>query len=216
MGVALVIVVMVEARKKGIQPAQKKATAKERWDAFKDAFWGFLMPVIILGGIYGGIFTPTEAAAVSVVYGLFVGMVIYREVKLKDLFDICVDSAKTTGGIMLIVASASLFSYVCTKFGIADAASALLGSIAHNQFTFLLIVNIIFLIAGCFIDANSAMYIFIPVMLRCVEVCCGSYWIQAKDGLSDTAGTDIHTTDGKRPGSGKRSDFIMRSLRRDR
>ena len=165
MGVALVIVAMVEARKKGIQPAQKKATAKERWDAFKDAFWGFLMPVIILGGIYGGIFTPTEAAAVSVVYGLFVGMVIYREVKLKDLFDICVDSAKTTGGIMLIVASASLFSYVCTKFGIADAASALLGSIAHNQFTFLLIVNIIFLIAGCFIDANSAMYIFIPVML---------------------------------------------------
>ena len=165
MGVALVIVVMVEARKKGIQPAQTKATAKERWDAFKDAFWGFLMPVIILGGIYGGIFTPTEAAAVSVVYGLFVGMVIYREVKLKDLFDICVDSAKTTGGIMLIVASASLFSYVCTKFGIADAASALLGSIAHNQFTFLLIVNIIFLIAGCFIDANSAMYIFIPVML---------------------------------------------------
>ena len=165
MGVALVIVVMVEARKKGIQPAQKKATAKERWDAFKDAFWGFLMPVIILGGIYGGIFTPTEAAAVSVVYGLFVGMVIYREVKLKDLFDICVDSAKTTGGIMLIVASASLFSYVCTKFGIADAASALLGSIAHNQFTFLLIVNTIFLIAGCFIDANSAMYIFIPVML---------------------------------------------------
>ncbi|MCB5388793.1 TRAP transporter large permease subunit, partial [Blautia glucerasea] len=165
MGVALVIVVMVEARRRGIQPAQKKAIAKERWDAFKDAFWGFLMPVIILGGIYGGIFTPTEAAAVSVVYGLFVGMVIYREVKLKDLFDICVDSAKTTGGIMLIVACASLFSYVCTKFGIADAASALLGSIAHNQFTFLLIVNIIFLIAGCFIDANSAMYIFIPVML---------------------------------------------------
>ena len=165
MGVALVIVVMVEARRKGIQPAQKKATARERWDAFKDAFWGFLMPIIILGGIYGGVFTPTEAAAVSVVYGLFVGMVIYREVKLKDLFDLCVDSAKTTGGIMLIVACASLFSYVCTKFGIADAASQLLGSIAHNQFTFLLIVNIIFLIAGCFIDANSAMYIFIPVML---------------------------------------------------
>ena len=76
-----------------------------------------------------------------------------------------VDSAKTTGGIMLIVASASLFSFVCTKFGIAQAASDLLGSVAHNQFVFLLIVNIIFLIAGCFIDANSAMYIFIPIML---------------------------------------------------
>ena len=165
MGVALVIIVMIEAKKHNIQPSREKASAKERWDTFKDAFWGFLMPVIILGGIYGGIFTPTEAAAVSVVYGLFVGMVIYREVKLKDLFDILVDSAKTTGGIMLIVASASLFSFVCTKFGIANAASELLAGIAHNQFTFLLIVNIIFLIAGCFIDANSAMYIFIPVML---------------------------------------------------
>ncbi|MDC7286246.1 TRAP transporter large permease subunit [Blautia schinkii] len=165
MGVALVIVVMVEARKRNIKPSQQKATAKERWDAFKDAFWGFLMPVIILGGIYGGIFTPTEAAAVSVVYGLFVGMVIYREVSFRDLLDILVDSAKTTGGIMLIVASASLFSFVCTKFGIAEAASGLLANIAHNQFIFLLIVNVIFLIAGCFIDANSAMYIFIPIML---------------------------------------------------
>ena len=165
MGVALVIVVLLEAKKHDIKPSRQKATAKERWVTFKDAFWGFLMPVIILGGIYGGIFTPTEAAAVSVVYGLFVGMVIYREVSFRDLFDILVDSAKTTGGIMLIVASASLFSFVCTKFGIAEAASGLLASIAHNQFVFLLIVNIIFLIAGCFIDANSAMYIFIPIML---------------------------------------------------
>ena len=165
MGVALVIVVLLEAKKHNIQPTQKKATAKERWDAFKDAFWGFLMPVIILGGIYGSIFTPTEAAAVSVVYGLFVGIFIYKEIKLKDLWDLMVDSAKTTGGIMLIVASASLFSFVCTKFGIAQAASDLLGSVAHNQFVFLLIVNIIFLIAGCFIDANSAMNIFIPIML---------------------------------------------------
>ena len=165
MGVALVIVVLLEAKKHDIQPTQKKATAKERWDAFKDAFWGFLMPVIILGGIYGSVFTPTEAAAVSVVYGLFVGIFIYKEIKIKDLWDLMVDSAKTTGGIMLIVASASLFSFVCTKFGIAQAASDLLGSVAHNQFTFLLIVNIIFLIAGCFIDANSAMYIFIPIML---------------------------------------------------
>ena len=123
------------------------------------------MPVIILGGIYGSVFTPTEAAAVSVVYGLFVGIFIYKDIKIKDLWELMVDSAKTTGGIMLIVASASLFSFVCTKFGIAQAASDLLGSVAHNQFVFLLIVNVIFLIAGCFIDANSAMYIFIPIML---------------------------------------------------
>ena len=156
---------MIEVRKKGIQPTMEKASWQERMKAFGDAFWGFLMPVIILGGIYGGIFTPTEAAAVSVVYGLFVGMVIYREVKWRDLVDIFVDSAKTTGGIMLIVACASLFSYVCTQFGISTAASNLLSAVAHNQFTFLLIVNVIFLIAGCFIDANSAMYIFVPIML---------------------------------------------------
>ena len=165
MGLALVIVVMIEARKNNIQGSMKKASGAERWAAFKDAFWGLLMPVIILGGIYGGIFTPTEAAAVSVVYGLFVGMVVYQEITVKDLWALVIDSAKTTGGIMLIVACASLFSFVCTKFGIAQAASDLLGSIAHNQFTFLLIVNVIFLIAGCFIDANSAMYIFIPIML---------------------------------------------------
>lgn len=165
MGVALVFVVMYETRRNKMPAARERASARERWTAFKDAFWGFLMPVIILGGIYGGIFTPTEAAAVSVVYGLFVGMVIYREVSFRDLLDILIDSAKTTGGIMIIVACASLFSFVCTKFGIAEAASALLGKVAVNQFVFLLICNVIFLIAGCFIDANSAMYIFIPIML---------------------------------------------------
>lgn len=165
MGVALAIVVLLEAKKKGIEPAHEKRTWKERWGSFKDAFWGLLMPVIILGGIYGGVFTPTEAAAVSVVYGVIVGVFIYREVTLKDLFDIFVDSAKTTGGIMLIIASASLFSYCCTLFGISQAASALLASVSANKFVFLIIVNIIFLIAGCFIDANSAMYIFIPIML---------------------------------------------------
>ncbi|MCD8022122.1 MAG: TRAP transporter large permease, partial [Lachnospiraceae bacterium] len=165
MGVALAIVVMIEAKKKNIQPPHEKRSWKERWGSFKHAFWGLLMPVIILGGIYGGIFTPTEAAAVAVVYGLFVGIFIYRQIGPKDLFDIFVDSAKTSGSIMLIVASASLFSYCCTLFGISSAAQALLTSVSTNRVVFLIIVNIILLIAGCFIDANSAMYIFVPVML---------------------------------------------------
>ena len=122
------------------------------------------MPVIILGGIYSGICTPTEAAAVSIFYGLIVGLLIYRELKLKDLFSLLVDSAKTSGGIMLIIAAASLFSYCCTTQGISKAASALLMNVAGNKIVFLLIVNVIFLIAGCFVDANSAMYIFIPIM----------------------------------------------------
>ena len=164
MGLALVIVIMIEVRKKGLQASREKATWGARWKSFRTAFWGFLMPVIILGGIYGGIFTPTEAAAVSVVYGLIVGVFIYREVKLGDLYDLLVDSGKTTGGIMLIIGGATLFSYICTVHGISGAAQQLLLNISGNKYVFLLIVNVIFLIAGCFVDANSAMYIFIPIM----------------------------------------------------
>ncbi len=164
-GAALILVVMYEVKKHNIPASREEATSEERAAAFKDAFWAFLMPVIILGGIYGGIFTPTEAAAVAVVYGLFVGMFIYKEIKVSDLYDLIVDSAKTTGSIMLIIGSASLFSYVCTVFGISDAAENLLLGMSANQVVFLLICNVIFLIAGCFIDANSAMYIFVPIML---------------------------------------------------
>lgn len=164
MGIALVIVIMIEVHHKGLKASREKASWGARWKSFRSAFWGFLMPVIILGGIYGGIFTPTEAAAVSVVYGLIVGVFIYREVKLRDLYELLVDSGKTTGGIMLIIGGATLFSYICTVHGISGAAQQLLLNIAGNKYVFLLIVNVIFLIAGCFVDANSAMYIFIPIM----------------------------------------------------
>jgi C4-dicarboxylate transporter DctM subunit len=164
MGIALVLVVKREVKKKGIVAHREKASWKQRWISFKDALWGFLMPVIILGGIYGGIFTPTEAAAVSVIYGLIVGVFIYREIKWKDFLDVLVSSAKTTGSIMLIIGSAALFTYVCSVYGISQAAQKLLLNVAGNKYIFLLIVNVIFLIAGCFVDANSAMYIFIPIM----------------------------------------------------
>lgn len=164
MGVALCVVVWIEGRHRDIRPAHEKRSGAEVFKAFRGAFWGLLMPVIILGGIYGGIFTPTEAAAVSVVYGLIVGLFIYRDIRVKDLPGIFIESAKTSGGILLIVASASLFSYCCTLFGISQASQALLTSVSANKWVFLLIVNVIFLIAGCFIDANSAMYIFIPIM----------------------------------------------------
>lgn len=164
-GLALIAVVLIEVRRKNIQSTKQRSSAKERWDAFKDAFWAFLMPVIILGGIYGGVFTPTEAAAVAAVYGLIVGMFIYKEVSLRDMARILVDSAKTTGSIMFIIGSATLFSYVCTLFGISAAAEQILAAVSANKIIFLLVINVIFLIAGCFIDANSAMYIFIPVMI---------------------------------------------------
>ena len=134
--------------------------------AFKEAFWGLLMPVIILGGIYGGIFTPTEAAAVSVVYGLFVGVFIYKTVRLKELWAIVIDSASTTATVMFITAAASMFAYVLTRARLDVAISGALESVTGGStIIFFLIVNIILLIAGCFLDSTSALYIFTPLFV---------------------------------------------------
>ena len=164
MGLALIAVVIFEVHRKGIKASRERSTWGHRLKTFGSALWGFLVPVIILGGIYGGIFTPTEAAAVSVVYALIVGIFIYREINFKKFIKIMVDSGKTTGSIMLIIGAAAIFSIVCSKHGISKAAQALLLEVSGNKYVFLIIVNVIFLIAGCFVDANSAMYIFIPIM----------------------------------------------------
>ncbi len=164
MGVVLVLAMKFVSRKWDIETIPK-ASGKERWAAFKDAFWGILMPVIILGGIYGGIFTPTEAAAVAALYGLLVGFFIYKTLKLKDLMPILKDSVSQTAVVMFIVGTASLFSWVLTVTGVASAASnSLITMVGGNKILFLLVVNIILLIAGCFIDANSAMYIILPIL----------------------------------------------------
>ena len=165
MGAALIIVTLWLGRKSNLKRLPK-ASGKQRLVAFKDAFWGLLMPVIILGGIYGGIFTPTEAAAVSAVYGLFIGIVVYRTLKLKDLKKILVDTASTTATVMFITAAATLFAYVLTRARIDVAISTLLTEVAGgNQVIFLLIVNIVLLIAGCFLDSTSALYIFTPLFV---------------------------------------------------
>lgn len=164
MGVVLVIAMQFVSRKWEIETIPK-ATGAERWAAFKDAFWGIMMPVIILGGIYGGIFTPTEAAAVAAFYGLIVGFFIYKTLKLQDLMTILKDSVSQTAVVMFIVGTASLFSWVLTVTGVASAASnSLITMVGGNKILFLLVVNIILLIAGCFIDANSAMYIILPIL----------------------------------------------------
>ncbi len=164
MGAILVVAMQIISRKWDIR-ILPKSTGKERWAAFKDAFWGLMMPVIILGGIYGGIFTPTEAAAVSALYGLIVGFFVYRSLNLKSLMEILKDSVSQTAVVMFIVGSASLFSWVLTVTGVASSASsALINLVGDNKLAFLLIVNIILLIAGMFIDANSAMYIILPIL----------------------------------------------------
>ena len=165
MGAALIIAALLIGRKLKLE-SLPKASWHDRWIAFKEAFWGLLMPVIILGGIYGGIFTPTEAAAVSVVYGLFVGVFIYKTVRLKELWAIVIDSASTTATVMFITAAASMFAYVLTRARLDVAISGALESITGgSDIIFFLIVNIILLIAGCFLDSTSALYIFTPLFV---------------------------------------------------
>lgn len=165
MGAGLMAVALLVGRKSDLKTLPK-AAKKERWDAFKDAFWGLMMPVIILGGIYGGIFTPTEAAAVSVVYGLFVGIFIYKKIRFKEFYTILLDTTSTTATVMFITAAASLFAYVLTRARLDVAiSSALESATGGNVIVFFIIVNIILLIAGCFLDSTSALYIFTPLFV---------------------------------------------------
>lgn len=165
MGAALMVVALVVGRRSDLKTLPK-AGKKERWLAFKDAFWGLMMPVIILGGIYGGIFTPTEAAAVSVVYGLFVGIFVYKKIRLKEFYAILLDTTSTTATVMFITAAASLFAYVLTRARLDVAiSSALQSATGGNVIVFFIIVNIILLIAGCFLDSTSALYIFTPLFV---------------------------------------------------
>jgi len=164
MALALAISSYFIAKKEKI-PTLPKASGKEIWAAFKDAIWGLLAPIIILGGIYSGYFTATESAVVAVFYGLFVGLFIYKEIKIKELPKILLESAKTTAMIMLIIASASSFAWLITVEGIASDLADTLMSFANNKYTMLFMINIILLIAGMFVDAISAFYIFLPIFL---------------------------------------------------
>lgn len=163
MGAGLIIVALILGRKCDLK-VLPRASKEERLKAFKDAFFGLMMPVIILGGIYGGIFTPTEAAAVSVFYGLFVGIFIYREIDVKKMIDIMVDSCSTTATVMFITMGASLFAYVLTRARLDLAIKDVMLSVTGgNWIIFFIIVNIVLLIAGCFLDSTSALYIFTPL-----------------------------------------------------
>ena len=165
MGIGLMIVALVVGRKSDLKTLPK-ASKKERWAAFKDAFWGLMMPVIILGGIYGGIFTPTEAATVSVVYGLFVGVFIYKKIRFKEFYAILMDTTSTTATVMFITMAASLFAYVLTRARLdVTISSALENATGGSVIIFFIIVNIILLIAGCFLDSTSALYIFTPLFV---------------------------------------------------
>ena len=165
MGVALVIVVMLEAKKHNIKPSREKASGKERWDAFKDAFWGFLMPIIILGGIYGGFFTPTEAAAVSCVYTFIIGTFVYKEIHWKEFVDCMKDTVVIAGATSFIVGMSTSFAYVMTLEQVPETLSAFILGISDNKIIILLLMNVFLLVVGMFMDNISSCTILAPILL---------------------------------------------------
>lgn len=149
--------------------AERRGSWREIARAARAAAWGLLAPAIILGGIYGGVFTATEAATVAVVYGVVVGFFIHRDLRLRDLPAILVDTGVTTGVVMLLVCTASLFAWVLNTSGVAAAAAAGLMGFASGKIGGLLVINGILLVAGCFMDAISIYYVLLPILLPVVR-----------------------------------------------
>lgn len=149
----------------GIGMRVERAPARVVFKTFLRAVPGLLVPVIILGGIYGGIFTPTESAAVASVYALVVGLFVTRELKLSEVFKIFTTAGVMSGRIMLIIASATLFAYVITRNQIARHVADWMLSLTDSVVLLVLIINLALLIAGMFLDAISAFYLFIPLFV---------------------------------------------------
>lgn len=164
LGLCLIVYAVVYCKRRGYR-GSGRVSGREIWRSFKEAALGLLSPVIILGGIYGGIFTPTEAAAVSVLYSLILALVVYRTMSLKDMFRVFASSGESAASIMIIIGDATVFSYVCTIEGVATAASRGLAGVSSSNIVTLLVMMLILLIAGCLINGNSILYIFVPIML---------------------------------------------------
>lgn len=163
--VILCVTVLVKSKKHGWKGDKPKADMKSIGKAFLEALPGFLSPVIVLGGIYSGIFTPTEAAAVAVIYSFIVSVFIYKEMNFEKLKETLFSTAKTTGIILLIIMNAGIFSWVLTQQGIAASLTEFAISLSMNKYVMLILINIVFLIAGCVMDNTSALYILVPIIL---------------------------------------------------
>ena len=161
LGLAFSLYVWIEARRTGTQILQRSSWG-ERARAIWDGKWALGMPVIILGGIYSGIITPTEAAAVSVVYAILVELFVYRELGLRDLFRITERSAVATAVIFVLLAMGGMISFFITIAQVPTQIIGLLDSIDAGSIEFLIVVNLSFFIAGMFIDPNSALLILVP------------------------------------------------------
>jgi len=163
-GSMLMYVTYLGAKKLGFKKT-KPEVFKVRLAKMKDASWGLMTIVIVIGGIYGGIFTPTEAAAAAAVWAFFISMFIYKDIKMKDFFHIALDSAKTTAMIMFIIANAMLFAHFLTLENVPQHITQALVDAHVGKIMFLVFVNILLVIAGAFMEPSAIIMIMVPLLL---------------------------------------------------
>ncbi|NCB97646.1 MAG: TRAP transporter large permease [Bacteroidia bacterium] len=163
MAVSMMIVTVIISIKKGYGSSEK-FSLKRVVVSFKESIWALLTPVTILGGIYSGIFTPTEAAAFSCLYAMIVGLFIYKELTFKALLKCLFNSIKGTGIILGIVAVTQLFSWIMTREGLPQQIAMLSSTISDNPYVFMSIISVILLVVGMFLDPVPAVLIFAPIL----------------------------------------------------
>ena len=164
LGGMMILQTYIGAKKLGF-----KASVPEPWSErikkFGKAFWALLIVVVVIGGIYGGIFTPTEAAAASAIYALIISLFVYKDIKFKDLWDICLESAITTAMIFFIIANAVVFAYLLTSENIPQTIADSILAANIGKIGFLIIVNILLFIMGQFMEPSSVVMIMVPLLL---------------------------------------------------
>ncbi len=164
-GLGTILVAWFISRRRGYRGMSQRGSLMELARAFKESIWAVMAPVVVLGGIYTGIFTPTEAAVVAVFYSLSVAVLVYRSISLRDMIDILVDAAVTSSVIMFIVVFAGIFTWAASVTGVIDAMADMIIKISPNAFVMILLVNLLLFGLGMFLDAISICYLLMPILI---------------------------------------------------
>ncbi len=166
----MMVVVHFISKRRGYLPIyEKRAGIREVFRAFREASWALFLPVVIVGGIRFGVFTPTEAGSIAILYALVLGTIVYREMTLKDLKTGLIETVTTTASIMLIIAAASSFAWILTWERVPQITANWVLTMVSSPGVFLLLINIFLLIVGMFIEGNAAMLVLIPIFMPMVQ-----------------------------------------------
>lgn len=164
-GLSLILPTLYFSWKHGWGLQEQEEEAPKFWQTFREAIWGLLAPVIILGGLRTGIFTPTEAAVVAVFYGLFVGVFVYRTLNVRKIYEVLVESAEISAVVLLIISLAGVFAHAGATLGAFDAFAGFLLGFTTNEAVMLVMITLMLLVAGMLLDAISIFLVFLPILI---------------------------------------------------